>query len=218
MQPQDPMQPQEPVWDRPAGGPKALFGCALFLALALAGGLGLWLVRSDRLRQEALRDEPAPTPTVASPSPTPVPPMITDDYTVNPTPSAENPTAEQVEAEVDRRIREMKRRLDRMAAETQPNREIVTPGGEVEPPQVVVRVQPVYTEAARRARIEGVVIVQAVVDREGRVVEAHVLKSLPMGLDEAAKEAVSHWKFKPATRRGEPVDCYLTLTVSFRLQ
>ena len=217
MQPQNPMQPQEPVWDRPAAGPKALFGCALFLAVALAGGLGLWLVRSDRLRREALRDAPAPTPTVASSQSTPPPPMITDDYSVNATP-APNQLAEDTAAEVDRRIHEMEKRMERMRAQTEPYREVFTVGGEVEPPKLLSRVQPVYTETARRARIEGVVIVQAVIDREGRVTETKVLKALPMGLDEAAKEAISHWKFKPATRGGEPVDCYMTLTVSFRLQ
>ena len=52
----------------------------------------------------------------------------------------------------------------------------------------------------------------------GEVGEVKVLKNLPMGLDDAAVEAVKLWRFRPAMRNGQPVDCYYTLTVTFRVQ
>lgn len=76
---------------------------------------------------------------------------------------------------------------------------------------------PDYTEMARRARIQGVVVLEVVVDEDGRVGEARVLKSLPLGLDRSALDAVGAWRFRPATRNGEPVAVYQILTLTFRL-
>jgi TonB family protein len=91
-------------------------------------------------------------------------------------------------------------------------------GGDVKPPERVYAPQPTYTEIARKARIQGVVIVQAIIDREGNVTNVKVLKGLPMGLEEAAVEAMKQWKFKPATLNGKPVTVYYNLTVNFKLQ
>ncbi|MCM2268525.1 MAG: TonB family protein [Thermoanaerobaculia bacterium] len=91
-------------------------------------------------------------------------------------------------------------------------------GGDVKPPERVFAPQPTYTEIARKARIQGVVIVQAIIDREGNVTNVKVLKGLPMGLEEAAVEAMKQWKFKPATLNGRPVTVYYNLTVNFKLQ
>jgi protein TonB len=90
--------------------------------------------------------------------------------------------------------------------------------GDVAKPEVLARVEPVYTEPARRARIQGVVIVETVIDTQGRVTDARVLKSLPMGLSESAVDAVRQWRFKPATLDGRAVSVYFTLTVKFELQ
>jgi len=90
--------------------------------------------------------------------------------------------------------------------------------GAVVRPVLVERVEPQYTETARRVRLEGTVIVQAVIDEEGRVVDVKILKPLPMGLDRAAVDAVSRWRFKPATLYGRPVKVYYSLTVNFRVQ
>ena len=90
-------------------------------------------------------------------------------------------------------------------------------GGDVKAPIKVSGATPQYTEIARRARIEGVVIVQAIVNKQGDVTNVKVLKGLPMGLDTAAVQAVKGWKFKPATLHGRPVDVYYTLTVNFQL-
>ena len=63
----------------------------------------------------------------------------------------------------------------------------------------------------------GVVILETVIDEQGNVTDAKVLKGLPMGLDRQAVEAVKTWKFKPATRDGRPVPVYYTVTMSFQL-
>lgn len=90
-------------------------------------------------------------------------------------------------------------------------------GGDVKAPIAISRVEPLYTEIARKARIQGIVIVEAVIDRDGNVTEARVLKPLPMGLGDAALEAVKKWKFKPGTLNGQPVPVYYNLTVNFQL-
>ena len=91
-------------------------------------------------------------------------------------------------------------------------------GGEVTRPEKISGPNPQYTEIARKARIQGVVIVEAIIDKTGMVRNVRVLKPLPMGLDQAAVEAIRQWRFKPATLRGVPVDVYYNLTVNFRLQ
>jgi TonB family protein len=78
--------------------------------------------------------------------------------------------------------------------------------------------QPVYPEDARQARVQGVVILQTIIDALGNVTDVRVLKGLPSGLTEAAIEAVSSWQFKPATMDGRPVPVYYMVTVTFNLQ
>jgi protein TonB len=86
------------------------------------------------------------------------------------------------------------------------------------PPEVIVRVQPRYTEPARKAGVQGTVIVEAVIDEQGRVTNLKVMKALPMGLDQAAADAVRQWRFKPAMLGTRPVKIFWTLTVNFQLQ
>ena len=85
-------------------------------------------------------------------------------------------------------------------------------------PVAIERVQPVYTEPARRARIQGFVILEATIDRTGRVTDVEVVKPLSFGLDESAVQAVRQWRFTPATLQGRPVPVYFRLTVHFRVQ
>lgn len=90
-------------------------------------------------------------------------------------------------------------------------------GENVTRPEKISGRPPVYTEVARKARLTGVVILETVIDEQGNVTQPRVLKGLPMGLSEAAVEAVQTWKFKPATLDGRPVPVYYTLTVNFQL-
>jgi protein TonB len=85
-------------------------------------------------------------------------------------------------------------------------------------PEVVHQVQPRYTEIARTAGVQGTVIVEAVIDEQGRVTNERLIRGLPMGLDKAALEAIQQWRFKPALLDGRPVKVYFTLTVNFTIQ
>jgi TonB family protein len=91
-------------------------------------------------------------------------------------------------------------------------------GGNVLAPVRVYAPDPHYPEEARHARVQGVVILQTIIDTVGNVTDVRVLKGLPSGLTEAAVEAVSSWRFKPATLDGKPVAVYYLVTVSFSVQ
>jgi len=60
-------------------------------------------------------------------------------------------------------------------------------------------------------------VLRAIIRRDGSVDDVQILKDLPYGLGDAAKEAVEDWQFRPATLKGEPIDVYYTVTVNFRL-
>ena len=85
-------------------------------------------------------------------------------------------------------------------------------------PEKISAPQPQYTEIARKARIQGSVILQTTIDKNGDITDVKVLKGLHMGLSEAAVASVRQWKFKPATLNGKPVAVYYNLTVTFTLQ
>ncbi|HEY3886464.1 MAG TPA: M56 family metallopeptidase [Vicinamibacterales bacterium] len=90
-------------------------------------------------------------------------------------------------------------------------------GGKIKPPKRLVDVRPVYPEEARINRVRGIVIVKALIDREGNVEEVHVLRSIPL-FDQAAVDAVSQWKFEPTLVNGEPVPLIMTMTINFNGQ
>lgn len=91
-------------------------------------------------------------------------------------------------------------------------------GGDVKPPEKIHAPQPRYTEEARKARLQGAVILQTVIDTVGNVTEVKVLKGLTLGLTESAVETVREWRFKPATQNGVPVPVYFNLVVTFSVQ
>ena len=91
-------------------------------------------------------------------------------------------------------------------------------GGEIQAPERIVYVPPEYPELARRARLAGVVILEATIDREGRVTNVNILRGLGLGLDEAAVKAVEQWMYTPTFYNGRPVEVLLTVTVQFQLQ
>jgi protein TonB len=94
---------------------------------------------------------------------------------------------------------------------------VVRVGGEIQTPALVKRVAPVYPEIAVDAQLEGMVILEATVGRDGRVEDVRVLRSIPL-LDNAAKAAVMQWEYSPLLLNGKPERFILTVTVSFRLQ
>ena len=95
--------------------------------------------------------------------------------------------------------------------------EILPVGGDVRAPVLLERVEPDYPEPARRARIQGTVILEAIITTSGAVQEIRVLKPLHPLLDEAAARAVREWRYRPATLGGRFVPVYLTVTVRFSL-
>lgn len=92
----------------------------------------------------------------------------------------------------------------------------VPPGGTQ--PREIDRVVPRYPAAARRAGVQGPVVVRGIVRRDGTIDNVEIIKDLPYGLGEEARRAVNRWRFRPATLHGEPIDVYYTVTVNFRLQ
>ena len=92
----------------------------------------------------------------------------------------------------------------------------VPPGGTQ--PEEVARVIPRYPALARASNVGGSVVIRGVVRKDGSIDNVEIIKDLPFGLGEAAKEAVEQWRFRPATYRGEPIDVYYTVTVNFRLR
>lgn len=90
-------------------------------------------------------------------------------------------------------------------------------GGEVSSPVLISKVEPEYSEEARKAKYSGTVLLSVVVDEHGIPQDIHVVRQLGLGLDEKAIEAVQKWRFRPGVRNGKPVRVRATIEVSFRL-
>jgi periplasmic protein TonB len=87
-------------------------------------------------------------------------------------------------------------------------------GGQIKEPALVTRVNPQYPPAAREAKLEGSVILEAAVDEHGRVQSVKVLRSGGL-LDKAAIDAVKQWRYAPLMLNGQPTPFVLTVTVQF---
>jgi protein TonB len=90
-------------------------------------------------------------------------------------------------------------------------------GGGVSSPSVLSKVEPEYSEEARKAKWQGTVVLQLVVDEHGLPKDPKVTRSLGLGLDQKAIEAVMKWRFKPGMKDGKPVPVIATIEVNFRL-
>jgi protein TonB len=90
-------------------------------------------------------------------------------------------------------------------------------GGHIKPPARTKHVMPVYPEIARANRVEGVVILEAIIGADGRVDAARVLRSKPL-LDEAALAAVKAWEYTPTLLNGNPTPVIMIVTVVFDLK
>lgn len=95
---------------------------------------------------------------------------------------------------------------------------VYQPGAGIDPPTLVREVRPIYTDDARRQRIQGDVILEIVVRSDGSVGSIRVRRSLGGGLDQRATEAVRQWRFNPARRHGTPVDVAVEVAVEFKLR
>jgi len=88
--------------------------------------------------------------------------------------------------------------------------------GDIKPPKLIKKVEPVYPDDARKAEIQGVVIVEATTDVYGRVVDTKVLRSIPE-LDQSTIDAVKQWIYEPMIIDGEPRGVMFTVTCTFKL-
>jgi TonB family protein len=101
----------------------------------------------------------------------------------------------------------------------EPRREAgaLTPG--ITPPSLVKRVHPEYTAEAKRAKIQGTVILEGMIGEDGRVSDVEVVKGLHRGLDKAAVDALLQWRFEPARdAAGKAVAVRYGITMSFAIQ
>lgn len=90
-------------------------------------------------------------------------------------------------------------------------------GGDVSAPVLVNKVEPEYSEEARKAKYSGTVLLSIVVDANGMPRDIHVIRPLGLGLDEKAIEAVMKWRFRPGLKGGRPVATQAQVEVNFRL-
>ena len=93
----------------------------------------------------------------------------------------------------------------------------VRAGGVVPEPKLLKRVEPVYPPDALAAKVSGVVILDVAIGKDGAVVDAKVLRPVPM-FEEAAVQAVRQWKYTASQMNGEPVEVLLIVTIHFKVQ
>ena len=90
-------------------------------------------------------------------------------------------------------------------------------GAKITPPELIYKVEPEFSEEARKAKYQGMVVLTIEVDASGRVRNPRILQHLGLGLDERAIEAVSRWRFRPGLRNGQPVETEAVVQVTFQL-
>ena len=91
-------------------------------------------------------------------------------------------------------------------------------GGDVSAPKLISSVDPEFTDEARRAKYQGIVIVGIIVDAQGNPQNVHVIRAIGYGLDEKAIEAVKQYRFKPAIKQGKgPVPVSMNVVVNFHI-
>ena len=90
-------------------------------------------------------------------------------------------------------------------------------GGKIEPPIKMNDVKPVYPAIAQNAGVTGAVIIEATIGPDGKVIDAKVLRSIPL-LDQAALDAVRQWEYRPTILNGVAVPVIMTVTINFKRQ
>jgi len=92
-------------------------------------------------------------------------------------------------------------------------------GGDIKEPKRLVYVQPEYPAIARAAKVQGLVIIEATIAKDGTVINEKILRSGPLAaLDQAALDAVKQWKYSPTLLGGVPVEILMSVTVNFTLK
>jgi protein TonB len=102
---------------------------------------------------------------------------------------------------------------DPRATPTEP----VRVGPDIKPPERLKHVEPVYPAMAKTAKVQGLVMIDATIGKDGKVTQAKVVQGVPL-LDEAALAAVKQWVYAPTLIGGVPVDVVMTVTVSFAIR
>jgi len=95
--------------------------------------------------------------------------------------------------------------------------EPIRQGGNVQAANLIYQVNPAYPPLARQTRVQGVVVLEAVISREGWIESLRVITGHPL-LNQAALDAVKQWKYQPTMLNGEPVEVITTVTVTFSLR
>ena len=111
------------------------------------------------------------------------------------------------------------------AAEVSPRRADAEPAlkigrsaeGEIVPPKLLEKVEPVYTQEAKAAKLAGTMRVYVEIATDGRAYNMRIVQGLGLGLEDAAVDAISQWRFQPATRDGIPVPAQATVEINWRL-
>ena len=90
-------------------------------------------------------------------------------------------------------------------------------GGGVSMPLLMYKIDPEYSDEARKAKFQGTVVLTAIVDTDGIAKNIKVMRPLGLGLDEKAIEAIKKWRFRPGVKDGKLVAVFITIEVNFRL-
>ena len=129
------------------------------------------------------------------------------------------------------KVLEARRALEVLAGQTGLRYEVVSadclrvtlpspllPTDDMTMPEIVTKIDPMYPTDARDARVDGKVVLQAVIRENGTVGEVQVLTAIPgwPSLDRSAAAAVQQWKYRPALKDGHPVSIYFTVVIQFR--
>jgi TonB family protein len=194
---------------RPASSGPLYAGLAIFLLLFVVAGTA---IAAQILKA---RQTPATQAQMPLKEAIPAPPQSQPDVSANvPEQGVEGGAAEEVEGGIEGGVEGGV--VGGMPGEITSGKEEAYVRITGNPPKLIKEVSPVFPEIARVARIEGLVILEAKVDKDGKVREARVLRSIPL-LDQAAIDAVKQWEYEPFLVNGEPMAFILTVTVSFKL-
>ena len=95
---------------------------------------------------------------------------------------------------------------------------VFEPGGRVLAPVLIHSVEPPYPDSLRRARVEGTVVIRAIIAKDGGIEEASAVTATNLLFEAEALKAVRQWRYRPGTLNGEPVRVLLAVVVTFRLR